>query len=195
MSQVNIDTDVLAQLAQTLANAAMALNSAISAPSEPEKPRKRGRPKKDPKLANNNPRRDDFVEPSKNEVVEVEPEILEIVNDNTPPPQPRQREIFLPKAFNNVGGVGVASASEEVTKNRGQMKFLDIKNIPSDNVQYPEPTDRRPPAKKMIFQCSRCNQSFEAYPSEVPQAFFKNRLPGSPVDDTARVYCENCVGK
>jgi hypothetical protein len=187
MPDVKIDSNVLANIAQSLANAAMALNAAIS--PQPSVAKKKGRPPKPKPLKPVIETKGDF--PCDNtEILEVE-DFHTVIDDPTPPPV-RSKEIFSPKSFNNVGGAGVASSHEDVTRNRGQMKFVDIKNVPSDKVQYPEPTDRRQPAKQMEFTCDKCSCKWMAYPSEMPQAFIKERIPGV-AEGRPLVKCNNCI--
>lgn len=197
MSTIQIDPDVLIKAMTAAIQAAVVQVT-------PDKPKaKRGRPPK--KTGNgmcpqcseaymycaceNNPL-------NNTEITSINDDVDQIIKEAEAPlrNKPSDPNIFRAKISNR--GLDSAQATVEVKKKPGDIKFMDISNvgdrIPAD--KYPEPTERRPPVNKMKFDCDRCNRPFEAYPSEIPQAFINERITGVG-EGKPRVLCENCIGK
>lgn len=186
--KVEIDSDALLTVAQTLAQAANALNSLVSmqhvVKKDTIKP-KRGRPKKN-------------VSPNLNDNIEIINVDDSLLNDDNPDKiiqhKPLSPHIIRAKRVTN-SGVDTFQTTVEVKKKPGDMKFLDIQNV-GDRIpaeKYPIPTERRNPAQKLPFKCDRCRCDFEMYPSEIPQAFIKEKL-STGGEDKPRVYCNDCSG-
>ena len=74
----------------------------------------------------------------------------------------------------------------------GNLRKSDSVDAKGKPLQYPEPTEPRPPAQKRTYNCDKCFRPFQAYPSEVPHAR-EIRMAGGD-SFTPLVYCENCLG-
>lgn len=214
MSKIEIESDSLAALAQTLNQAANILNQAIASggpfkqaniePSGTIERKKRGRPKKDiPANIKIVRGRKVFEVPTESlvpegniEIVSVEEEMLSVINepDKIIQHKPVSSHIIAARRVTNTG-MSADQNTIEVKKRPGEIKFIDVSNV-GDRIsadKYPEPTDRRNPAKKISFVCDRCRNSFEMYPSEIPQAFIKEKIPTGG-EDKPRIYCDGCAG-
>lgn len=200
MSNVTIDASILAQLIQTLSNTATILSGAITPSEEPKK--KRGRPAKAKVQPSKQPTKAlDILLPKETEIITIEEEsVLEIENE---PEQPirmpnKNSHIFATKKITNSGSAA-AQVREDVTKKRGNLKFVDIQNV-ADRIpssKYPEPSERRNPAQLMTFRCTKCQNNFQDYPGNVPQAFFKV-MGGSgqeSQESCAVIHCPKCSNK
>lgn len=130
------------------------------------------------------------------EIIDVSESDLEVLAEVENPTQhkPLPAHIVAAKRIVNVG-IDTMQNTIEVRKKPGEIKFMDIKTvgdrIPSE--KYPEPSERRTPAKQMNFTCSRCDKKFQAYPTELPQSLIKEKVPTGGFD-SPRIYCNDCAG-
>lgn len=176
MPTVQIDPNILIK-AMTAA-----IQAAVIQQPTTEKP-KRGRPKKVVEISNDT------------EIITVQEEDKKVLEEHAGR-NPSKNFVVQAKTLDKTNVVGTACGVEDVTKNRGKQKFIDIENV-GDRIpasKYPEPTERRKAVEKMPFKCDRCNQRFEAYPSEIPQAFMKEKITGV-AEGKPRVLCDGCIGK
>ena len=117
---------------------------------QPQEKKKRGRPKK-----------------------VVEPEILHEVKINPAPQKqlaPNTVSTKSTKAPEPVTVVGKDGKQHTRSREVGwsppeKIVFADY-GVASQKLNYPAPTQRRPPVEKIGLQCKGCNQLFEVYPSE-----------------------------
>jgi hypothetical protein len=191
MAKIEVDADQLAAVV------AQAVASALKALSEPTKPieqpkpaksvKKRGRPRKE------KPRDEAIIDDEVKEILEFIPPI-ETKKDNTSLVKKRAlpANTIAPRGDNEITKASVKTQS--ILDPNREIKFYDNKIIPADRCNYPEPGPRDRPAKeKMKFTCSFCHQEFEAYPSEFPQAFYKERIPGIG-EGSPMIRCNVCNG-
>lgn len=221
--KIQIEADTLASLAQSLSQAASILNNVISSSQPSTKrgrPKKDSvRNGMCPQCSeaymycacSNNPLNKKKIEPSKRlvkdlntllppkivdnntEILCVDEEVLDVLKE---PEQIIQKKtspshiVAAKRIVNN--GLDITQTTIEVIKKPGEVKFIDIDNVKHEKEIW-EPSERRNPVKKMSFLCDRCRCNFEVYPSELPQAFIREKIPTGG-EDKPRVYCESCVG-
>lgn len=189
MANITIDPDILIQ-AMTAAIQAAVVQQTQPVKQADVKPsgeikKKRGRPKK--------------VATAENvEIITADKDSLKVLDEPEELPKAKKQPPYIMAAKSeNINLNKVVGRLEPVTINRGEMKFIDINNVPhekKETLQW-EPTERRNPAKKMTFTCSVCNCTWEDYPSNVPQAFWKERDPSGYGETKASLKCENCHAK
>lgn len=185
MPKTEIDSEVLATLANTLAQAAGLLQQAITVPVPPERkePKRRGRPKKtQPEVAG-------LI------TTNTSPDIMEALQIEAPLPEERKANpnIVAAKRVNHAGfGVREHRETEKVVKKQGEQKFVDLAEV-GDRIpsyKYPTPSERRPPAQQFDFTCARCHRPFKGYFQEYEQAFMEQKIDN--VKGKSLVKCKDC---
>lgn len=191
MTNITIDPDILIK-AMTAA-----IQAAIVVPKEPEPEptkttkSKRGRPKKVVLQPQSTPTTDSNIE-----IIHVEDDVVQVLNESDKPIRSAKKQPDYMMAAKRVSNTGqsLENKLEPVTQKRGEMKFVDVANVPREK-NKPDwvPAERRPPVQKMKFQCSKCMREFEAYGSEYPQAFLKEKDPLTGMISSPLVKCDNCL--
>ena len=121
--------------------------------------------------------------------------ILEDIDDDEPIPV--RNNYISPSKRKNAIDVGdrTLARRQSFQAPKGPNKFVDNGMLCADDKidpkKYPQPTDRREPARKETFTCDVCRRDFEAYPTEIPQAYI--RLGDGRDAQRPEIRCDNCI--
>lgn len=148
---------------------------------------------------------------AKKEIIQVEPDEVDETVDEILAFKPPESALEPGRALKNTAAAkrvgwrlpngNQATATESVVNFKRKQRFVDDRTVAQDSpeqkqkYQTTERTERRPPAQKMEFKCDRCRNNFELYPSEIPQAFMREKDPLNNIESKPTVKCPDCMGK
>lgn len=195
MSKVEIDLEVLTKaLSVAITEAVKIAVTPTPSTKKPKITKKKTIVKKEEKIKI----KKEAGRPKKVNSEIIQNEEVEEIQEDEKPINPRRSSYLAPAKRNE--GLNVEGKNPTKTKifspPKKPNKFIDTGDLcKGDKVEswkYPERSERRDPVKKMKFQCDICDRSFEAFPSEVPQAF--SRLGDGREAERPIVRCEGCLG-